>query len=152
MANKNQKTLNASAFGISAEAAEKIRTDILPACPIGQIEVGKTLHIKVLSGIPELVTHKQKDAKTKEEVEVQTPVLKVRNMESGMEETLWLSSTSLKQEMFKISSTVSVDLEGVEVLIKAEEYSHVSYGKVRGYRVQVLKDPHDGKETPMESA
>lgn len=132
------KTLNASAFGIAAETAEKIRTDILPACPIGKIPVGETLKLRILSAVPEMVKHKQKDAKTKEEVEVETPVLKVNNLSSGMDESLWLSSASLKQELFKISQQVST-LEGVEILVKVEEYTHETFGKCRGYRAQVLR-------------
>lgn len=139
MVNENQKTLNASAFGIPAETAEKIRTDILPACPLGKVPVGETLKLRILSAEPEMVKHKQKDPKTKEEVEVETPVLIVNNLASGMDESLWLSSTSLKQEFFKIFQNVKGNLENVEVLIKVEEYKHESYGTCRGYRAQVLK-------------
>lgn len=138
MVNKNQKTLDASAFGIAAETAEKIRTDILPACPIGKVPVGETIKLKILSEMPEMVVHKQKDAKTKEEVEVTTPVLKVNNLSSGMDESLWLSSASLKQEFFKIAQTLG-NLKDVVVLIKIEEYKHETYGSCRGYRAQVIK-------------
>jgi hypothetical protein len=138
MANKNQKTLDASAFGIAAETAEKIRTDILPACPIGKVPVGETLKLRILSN-PEMVKHKQKDPKTKEEVEVETPVMKVHNIESGMDESLWLSSASLKQEFFKIAQSVET-LEGVEVVVKVETYKHETFGECRGYRAQVMSN------------
>ncbi|MCA9496831.1 MAG: hypothetical protein KC589_07835 [Nanoarchaeota archaeon] len=140
MTNENKvKTEDASAFGIDAQTAEKIRTDILPACPLGNVPVGESIKLRILSAKPEMVKHKQKDPKTKEEVEVETPVLKVNNLSSGMDETLWLSSQSLKQEMFKIYKAKEGNLENTEVLIKVEEYTHETFGKCRGYRSQVVK-------------
>lgn len=130
---------NANAFGIDNETAEKIRTDILPSVPLGDVPVGESIKLKILSAQPEMIKHKQKDPKTKEEVEVQTPVLKVHNPNSGMDETLWLSSNSLKMEMFKLSKQVDGDLSNKDVVIKVEEYKHEAYGMCRGYRAQIVK-------------
>lgn len=137
MNEENQKTLNANAFGLDEKAAESIRTDILPAVPLGDVPVGDSIRVKIISEEPELITHKQKN-NTGEEVEVQTPVLKVNNVQSGMGETLWLSSSSLKRELFKVAKQVG-NLSGVELIIKVEEYKHETYGKCRGYRAQVVK-------------
>lgn len=138
----NQEVKNnasANAFGIDNETAEKIRTDILPSVPLGDVPVGESIKLKILSTQPEMITHKQKDPKTKEEVEVKTPVLKVHNVQSGMDETLWLTSSSLKMEMFKLSKQVDGDLSNKNVVIKVEEYKHETYGNCRGYRAQIVR-------------
>lgn len=145
MVNDNKTKVDASAFGIDEQTAEKIRTDILPACAIGNIPVGESVKLRILSEKPEMVKHKQKDPKTKEEVEVETPVLKVNNLSTGMEETLWLSSASLKQEMFKIYKQKEGNLTYTDILVKVEEYTHETFGKCRGYRAQVLRT-----ETPAQ--
>ena len=139
MENNEQKTLNAKAFGLDEETAGKIRTDILPAVDLGAVAVGDSIRVKLISNEPEMITHKQKDPKTKEEVEVQTPVLKVENLETGMQESLWLSSSSLKMEMFKLSKITEGNLAGKEIVIKVEEYKHEAYGMCRGYRTQIVK-------------
>jgi hypothetical protein len=140
MENENKQTkLNAEAFGISQETADKIRTDILPSVPLGDVAVGESIKLRILSSQPEMISHKQKDAKTKEEVVIQTPVLKVLNHSSGMEETLWLSSSSLRMEMFKISKLLDGDLSDKEIVLKVEEYKHETYGTCRGYRTQIIK-------------
>jgi hypothetical protein len=137
--NEKQTKVNAQAFGLDNETANKIRTDILPAVDLGKVPVGESIKIRVLSNEPEMISHKQKDLKTKEEVEVQTPVFKVHNLATGMDETLWLSSSSLKMEMFKLSKLADGELAGKEVLIKVEEYKHEVYGMCRGYRTQIIK-------------
>lgn len=137
--NEKQTKMNAGAFGISEETAAKIRTDILPAVPLGDVPVGESIRLKIISSEPEMIAHKQKDPKTKEEVEVKTPVLKVHNPESGMDETLWLSSSSLKMELFKLSKQVDGNLKDKEIVIKVEEYKHEAYGMCRGYRAQIVR-------------
>lgn len=137
--NEKQTKVNAQAFGLDNETADKIRTDILPAVDLGGVPVGESIRVKIISEQPEMITHKQKDPKTKEEVEVQTPVLKVHNALTGMDETLWLSSSSLKMEMFKLSKLTDGNLAGKEVVIKVEEYKHEVYGMCRGYRTQIVK-------------
>jgi hypothetical protein len=139
MNEKNQKTLNANAFGIDEETANKVRTDILPAVPLGDVPVGESIKLQIISEQPEKIKHKQKDPKTKEEVEVETPILKVHNPQSGMDETLWLSSNSLKMEMFKLSKQLDGNLKDKEIVIKVEEYKHEAWGMCRGYRAQVVR-------------
>lgn len=137
--NEKQTKINADAFGIDEKTAAKIRTDILPAVPLGDVPVGESIRLKIISEQPEMISHKQKDPKTKEEVEVKTPVLKVHNPESGMDETLWLRSSSLKMEMFKLSKLVDGNLKDKEIVIKVEEYKHEAYGMCRGYRAQIVR-------------
>lgn len=143
----NKETSNAAAFGIDKETAEKIRTDILPPVALGDVAIGSSIRLKLLSDEPKMVKHKQVDPKTKKETEVETPVFKVHNPMTGMDEALWLSSTSLKMEMLKLSKLSDGQLEGKTVIIKVDEYKHEVWGQCRGYRSQIVNEDAEGAET-----
>ncbi len=147
MTEEKQTKFNGDAFGITPEDADKVRTDILPAVPLGEVPVGGTIKLKILSEKPEKILHKQVDPKTQEETQVETPVLKVHNLESGMDETLWLSSISLRMEMFKLSKILDFKIKDKTIIIKVDEYEHKnkSFGMCRGYRAQVVRE-----EAPVE--
>ena len=144
---ENEQKINASAYGINESTAEKIRTDILPSVALGDVAVGKSIKLKILSAEPEMVKYNQKkiDPITKQEVEIEieTPIFKVHNFSTGLDETLWLSSNSLKMEMFKLSKQTNGNLTGKDILIYVEEYKNEIYGMCRGYRAQIQTESQE---------
>lgn len=132
-----EETVDPSAFGVDEETAKKIRSDILPPVPLGDVEVGSSVELIMLEDVPHIVQHKQKDDKGVEQ-DVETQVMKVHNLQSGLDESLWLSSKSLRIAMFGLAKQANGQLKDKKVIIKVEEYKSEQYGKCRGYRAQIV--------------
>ena len=135
---KQTKLTNPALFGIKQETADKIRTDILPAVPLSKLAIGESIKIKILSDKPEIIKHKKLNAANTAEM-VETPILKVFDFKTQMMETLWLSSISLKLEIYKIARSVD-SIKDKIVIIRVESYKSVKYGICRGYRAQLINE------------
>lgn len=136
----NEKTEQKNAFGLTAEEQEKASkmVETFPTFETGNMAVGDFVDFESVSAAPEMVRHKQMNKETKKEEEVETPIIRVKLIESGEIFTLWLSAKSLKMHMAKLSSVNDDNLEGVRFRLKKETYEHQTQGKTIGYRVTQL--------------
>lgn len=123
---------NYEAFGLTEEQAENVK-DFAPAYKLSEIEVGASEDFQILEEAPRMVEAKvMEDGVEKTE---ERPVILANHVETGIEYSLWLSSTSLKSEMFKIFKRNNT-LKNVYVKISVREYDDKTYGKTRAYTVQ----------------
>lgn len=122
---------NYDAFGLTEEQAENVK-DFAPAYKLSEIGVGDSEDFQILEEAPRMV--ETDDPENKGE-KVQRPVILASHVNSGIEYSLWLSSTSLKQEMFKIYKRKGT-LKDVYVKVSVREYDDKKYGPTRAYTVQ----------------
>jgi len=117
-------------FGLTQEEAKNIK-DMNPTLDLGKITPKDKIEVEIVSEKPELI--KYKDKVTNEEIETQS--LTVIDQSDMLKKTLWLSSASLKREIFKIFQDKNV-LKGLKIIITVREYKHVKYGDTRAYSCQ----------------
>lgn len=127
-------------FGLTTEDAEKTK-DIIPTFNLGKLGEGDTEAFKVLEEKPRTVKFKTKDDKG-EEVEKEDLVLTAMHRPTGVKQTLWLSSKSLRMQFYKLAKNrPEQNLLGAEIIISVRMYDHPQWGETRGYVVQENSEP-----------
>jgi hypothetical protein len=122
-------------FGFTEEEAKKYEEtkDIKPTFNLGQLKVGDSVKFKLVSQEPKLVTVPDDEAPTgQREVYTVTAIDKL----TGLECTIWLSSISLRMQLFQLYTKNRNTLKDLEINIAVREYDHPKYGRTRGYSVQ----------------
>lgn len=122
---------NAKAFGLTDEQANKLQDDILPTYNLSELKEDDSAVFVGISDKPKTV--KFTDKETKEERE--DLVLDAKEVKSGVNHALWLSSQSLRQEFYKLHQKKGT-LKDVKFRISVRMYEHKKFGNTRGYTVQ----------------
>lgn len=114
-------------YGFTKEEAEKIEKQdeqITPTLDITQLQVGEVITFTPTNE-PETVTKKDGE-----------PALIVKVNYKDMEHTLWLTSISIKQSMYKIQKKHK-KITGLKLALKVESYIHPTRKQeTRAYRIQ----------------
>lgn len=132
---KNKKNVNEvdhEAFGLTKEEAEGTK-DIAPNAKLGDLKAGESARYRVVVAMPKKLTYVDKNTNEEKGEQVLTAI----NRRTNIEETIWLSSKTLRMEFLKLYKKHNT-LMNLDVVISAKEYDHPKYGKkTRGYTVQI---------------
>ena len=133
-ASEEQKNL----FGFTESEAKKYAElkEIKPTFNLSDIKAGEAAKFKITSEKPELVVVDDEAAEGgKRNVFVINAIDKL----TEMEHTLWLSSVSMRIQMYQLFAKNKNTLKGLDIIVSVREYDHPKYGKTRGYSVQIDK-------------
>lgn len=129
------KELKPEDFGMTEAEAKDIK-DFAPTLNLSDLDKETpNIKVKVISEKPESITYRSKETGEEESAKV----LKVLNVETKTENTLWLSATSLRREIFRVFA-IAGKLKDLVLIISVREYKHKKYGETRAYSVTVVKE------------
>ena len=147
-------------FNVDSETYDKSK-DIKPVFDLGKMEVGDKVYIEFLNDSPKKVSHKNKFRKSDSEPEtIETPVIEIsvyQVIRKDNEEekgyitvpfnkerfSLWLSSSSLRIGLSRLSVAHAGKLKGVKAIISVSEADYKKFGKNRCYNVSEIVDVTD---------
>lgn len=134
MNNQKDMKLDAAAFGLSNEEAEKVK-DITPSYKLSDLKKGQTAHFKLVEKMPRSIEYEDKSVNPPKKEKRQ--VIQAVDLDSGLDVTLWLSAKSLQMEFYKLAKRHNGDLEGVHIKIGIRIYEHDKWGATtKAYVVQ----------------
>lgn len=116
-------------FGLTKEQASKAK-DIVPSFDLGGMKYGEVAKFRILENETKEVEFKDDKNKT-----VKRRTIKVLCLDDNRIVTLWLSSTSLQMEFWKLSERHKGEIKNLEVNISPRMYIHKEYGKTKAYTV-----------------
>lgn len=135
------KTQLHDAFGLTKDDAQKMK-DFAPTYNLSQLGEGDVVAFKVLDEVPRNVKFKDKTGQEKED-----KVLEVLHRPTGLKQTIWLSSKSVRGSFMQLAQKNNGTLKNLEVLISVRLYTHETYGKgTRAYDVQENHEPEKDME------
>lgn len=116
-------------FGLTKEQASKAK-DIIPSYDLGGMKYGEIAKFRILENETKSVEFKDDKNKL-----VKRMTIKALCLDDNRQVTLWLSSTSLQMEFWKLSERHKGQIKDVEISIMPRMYIHKEYGKTKAYTV-----------------